>query len=203
VVWEACGLLWRLACFSFYPTKNLGAFGDGGMVVTNDPTLASTAHEIREYGWRERYVSARTGINSRFDAIQSAILGVKLERLAADNSRRQAIAARYDVRSGGSTPRAPKRRPDATHVFHQYVIRLAERDPLRDRLRAAGIGTGIHYPAPVHRQPACEGRLVAGPSGLRVTERAAAQILSPVYPQLSDGAVERVIAEIRKFFALS
>jgi dTDP-4-amino-4,6-dideoxygalactose transaminase len=97
----------------------------------------------------------------------------------------------------------PTRRPDATHVFHQYVIRLAERDPLRDRLRAAGIGTGIHDLAPVHRRPAYEGRLVAGPSGLRVTERAAAQILSPVYPQLSDGAVERVIAEIRKFFALS
>jgi dTDP-4-amino-4,6-dideoxygalactose transaminase len=98
----------------------------------------------------------------------------------------------------------PTRRPDATHVFHQYVIRLAERDPLRDRLRAAGIGTGIHYPAPVHGQPAYEGRLVAGPSGQGVTERAAAQILSlPVYTQRSDGAVERVIAEIRMFFALS
>ena len=198
------GSVGDIGCFSFYPTKNLGALGDGGMVVTNDPTLASAAREIREYGWRERYISARVGINSRLDAIQAAILGVKLKRLAADNSRRQAIATRYDVGLAGLPLAVPTRRPNATHVFHQYVIRLAGRDLLRDRLRGAGIGTGIHYPAPVHRQPAYEGRLVPGPLGLGVTERAAAQILSlPIYPQLSDEAVERVIAEIRRFFTLS
>ena len=198
------GSVGDIGCFSFYPTKNLGALGDGGMVVTNDPTLASAAREIREYGWRERYISARVGINSRLDAIQAAILGVKLERLAADNARRQAIATRYDVGLAGLPLAVPTRRPNATHVFHQYVIRLAGRDPLRDRLRGAGITTGIHYPAPVHRQPAYEGRLVPGPLGLGVTERAAAQILSlPIYPQLSDEAVERVIAEIRRFFTLS
>ena len=189
------------ACFSFYPTKNLGALGDGGMVVTNDPALATALREVREYGWRDRYVSARIGINSRLDAIQAAVLGVKLRTLAADNARRQTIADRYDAGLAGLPLALPARRSDATHVFHQYVIRLAERDALRDRLRAAGIGTGIHYPVPVHRQPAYSGRLASGPSGLGVTERAAPQILSlPIYPQISDEALDRVIAEIRAFF---
>src|SRR5271167_3633876 len=198
---RAVGSFGDIACFSFYPTKNLGALGDGGMVVTTDRLLASASREIREYGWRERYISARIGINSRLDAIQAAILGVKLDRLHADNTRRQAIAARYDAGLAELPLALPVRRPDATHVFHQYVIRLDKRDQLRDWLRAAGIGTGIHYPAPVHRQPAYSGRLVAGPSGLGVTERAASQILSlPMYPQLSDDAVTRVIAAIRRFF---
>ena len=190
-----------VACFSFYPTKNLGALGDGGMVVTSDPALAVALREIREYGWRDRYVSARIGINSRLDAIQAAILGVKLRTLTADNARRQTIAARYDAGLAGLPLAVPVRRPNATHVFHQYVIRLAERDALRNRLRASGVGTGIHYPVPVHRQPAYSGRLTCGPSGLGVTERAASQILSlPIYPQLMDEAVDRVIAEIRAFF---
>ena len=190
-----------VACFSFYPTKNLGALGDGGMVVTNDPALATALREVREYGWRDRYVSTRIGINSRLDAIQAAVLGVKLRTLAADNARRQTIADRYDAGLAGLPLALPARRSDATHVFHQYVIRLAERDALRDRLRAAGIGTGIHYPVPVHRQPAYSGRLASGPSGLGVTERAAPQILSlPIYPQISDEALDRVIAEIRAFF---
>jgi dTDP-4-amino-4,6-dideoxygalactose transaminase len=191
-----------IACFSFYPTKNLGALGDGGIVVTNDHSLATALREIREYGWRDRYVSARIGINSRLDPIQAAILGVKLKTLAADNARRQAVADRYDAGLANLPLAVPVRRPEATHVFHQYVIRVAERDALRDHLRAAGIATGIHYPVPVHRQPAYNGRLACGPSGLGVTERAAPQILSlPIYPQLSDTAVDRVIAEIRAFFS--
>lgn len=191
-----------IGCFSFYPTKNLGALGDGGIVVTDDPALATALRELREYGWRDRYVSARAGINSRLDPIQAAILGVKLATLPSDNAQRQAIADRYDAGLGGLPLALPVRRPEATHVFHQYVIRLAERDRLRERLRAAGIGTGIHYPVPVHQQPAYRGRLACGPSGLGVTERAAPQILSlPIYPQLADQAVARVIAEIRAFFS--
>ena len=194
------GSIGDVACFSFYPTKNLAALGDGGMVVTSDPSLAIALREIREYGWRDRYISARIGINSRLDAIQAAILGFKLYRLHADNARRQEIATRYDAGLSGLPLALPVRRPDITHVFHQYAIRLAKRDQLRDRLRAAGIGTGIHYPAPVHTQPAYRDRLTSGPSGLGVTERAAPQILSlPMYPQLSDEAVERVVAEIRRF----
>jgi dTDP-4-amino-4,6-dideoxygalactose transaminase len=191
-----------IACFSFYPTKNLGALGDGGMVVCDDPGLASAAREIREYGWRARYVSARVGINSRLDPIQAAILAVKLPSLPADNARRQGLAERYDQGLAGLPLMLPARRPLATHVFHQYVVRLATRDRLREHLHARGIGTAVHYPVPVHQQPAYQGRLMAGPSGLDVSERAAQQILSlPIYPQLAPSAVDRVIAEIREFFA--
>ena len=198
---RSTGSFGDVGCFSFYPTKNLGALGDAGMVVTNDPMLAAGMHELREYGWRDRFVSARPGINSRLDAIQAAILRVKLGFLAADNQRRQAIARRYDEGLAGLPLTLPARRPHTTHVFHQYVIQLAERDRLRAHLRAAGIGTGVHYPVPVHRQPAYGGRLASGPSGLGVTERAATRILSlPIYPQLPDKAVDRVIAEIRTFF---
>jgi dTDP-4-amino-4,6-dideoxygalactose transaminase len=190
------------ACFSFYPTKNLGALGDGGAVATGDSALAAALREIREYGWRERNISARPGINSRLDPVQAAILGAKLPRLAADNARRQAIAARYDEGLAGLPVVVPARRPGASHVFHQYVIRLPRRDELREHLRRAGILTGIHYPIPVHKQPAYQGRLAAGPSGLGVSERAAPQILSlPIYPQLGDDAVDRVVEEIHRFFS--
>ena len=190
-----------LACFSFYPTKNLGALGDGGIVVTDDPAVAVALREIREYGWRERFVSARIGVNSRLDPIQAAILNVKLRMLADDNARRQGIADRYDADLAGLPLALPARRPETTHVFHQYVIRLAERDALRDRLRAEGIGSAIHYPIPVHQQPAYRGRLVSGRSGLDVTERAVRQILSlPIYPQLLDQSVHRIVGVIRGFF---
>jgi dTDP-4-amino-4,6-dideoxygalactose transaminase len=191
-----------VGCFSFYPTKNLGAFGDGGMVVTREPALAAALREMREYGWRERNVSARIGINSRLDAIQAAILGVKLGSVAADNARRRTIADRYDSGLAKLPLMLPKRRTDTTHVFHQYVIRVAERDSLRDWLHAAGIGTGIHYPVPVHLQPAYRGRLATGPSGLGVTERAARQILSlPMYPQMSEEMIDRIITQIEGFFS--
>jgi len=188
-------------CFSFYPTKNLGALGDGGMVVTKNSALAAALRERREYGWRERYVSACVGINSRLDAIQAAILEVKLGSVTTDNARRRTIADRYDSGLAKLPLVLPKRRADTTHVFHQYVIRLTERDVLRDWLHAAGIGTGIHYPVPVHLQPAYRGRLATGPSGLGVTERAARQILSlPMYPQISEEMIDRIITQIEGFF---
>ena len=199
---RATGSVGDVGCFSFYPTKNLGAAGDGGMAVTNDAAIAMALREIREYGWKERFVSTRIGINSRLDPIQAAILDVKLRSLAADNTRRQAIALRYDAGLAGLPVIVPARRADAIHVFHQYVIRLDERDALRERLRVAGIGTGVHYPVPVHLQPAYRDRCAGGPSGLGLTERAARQILSlPVYPQLSDAEVDQVISQIRAFFA--
>ena len=197
---KPAGSFGDVGCFSFYPTKNLGALGDGGMVVTSDPALATALRELREYGWRERFISARSGINSRLDAIQAAVLGVKLGFLATDNACRQAIAARYDAGLSGLPVVLPARRPDAAHVFHQYVIRVTERDALRAHLGATGIGTGIHYPFPVHQQPAYRTHLACGPSGLGVTERAAPQILSlPIYPQLSAEAADRVVAEIHAF----
>jgi dTDP-4-amino-4,6-dideoxygalactose transaminase len=190
-----------IACFSFYPTKNLGALGDAGIIATEDSSLAAAAREIREYGWRERYVSTRSGINTRLDPIQAAILAVKLPRLESDNQRRQAIAARYDEGLASLPIALPPRRVNASHVFHQYVIRSQKRDRLRERLRAAAIGTGIHYPVPVHLHPAYRGRVAAGPTGLRNSERVAGEILSlPIYPQLADPAVDRVIGEIQRFF---
>lgn len=197
----AAGTFGDIACFSFYPTKNLGALGDAGMTATNDEALAVALREIREYGWRERYISARVGINTRLDPIQAAILGARLPHLDADNSRRAAIAARYDEGLAGLEFALPRRRADASHVFHQYVVRSRRRDRLRDHLRAAQIGTGIHYPAPVHLQPAYRGRLAEYPGGLPATTRAAGEILSlPIYPQLEDVAVGRVIRQIRRFF---
>jgi len=188
------------ACFSFYPTKNLGALGDAGIVATGDAALATAAREIREYGWRERYVSAVAGINTRLDPLQAAILAVKLPRLASENERRRAIAAAYDENLADLPLQLPRRQADRSHVFHQYVIRTAERDRLREHLRAAQIGTGIHYPVPVHLQPAYRD-IAVGPSGLRQTEIVCREILSlPMYPQLADAALARVLGAIRKFF---
>src|SRR5215469_3403498 len=195
------GSIGDFGCFSFYPTKNLGALGDAGAIVTGDAELAAAAREIREYGWRDRYVSAVPGINTRLDPLQAAILNAKLDGLAADNARRQAVAARYDSALADVPLKLPTRRDGAAHVFHQYVIRTAQRDRLREHLGKAGIGTGIHYPLPVHLHPAYCGRVPVGPTGLCHSEAVAREILSlPMFPQLADAAVDRVIAETRRFF---
>ncbi|MGO8917443.1 MAG: DegT/DnrJ/EryC1/StrS family aminotransferase [Stellaceae bacterium] len=187
-----------LAAFSFYPTKNLGALGDGGMVVTGDAALAERLRALREYGWRERYVSDIAGANSRLDELQAAVLRVKLGRLDADNARRAALAAAYDRGLAGLALGLPVRRGGASHVFHQYVLRSPARDALRDGLARRGIGTNIHYPVPVHLQPAYRGRLATGPSGLGESERAAREVLSlPLYPELGDGALAEVVAALR------
>jgi dTDP-4-amino-4,6-dideoxygalactose transaminase len=171
------------------------------MTATDDPELAVALRELREYGWRERYVSARTGINTRLDPLQAAILAARLPRLAHDNARRRALAARYDSGLLGLPLALPRRRAECSHVFHQYVVRTPERDRLREHLRAAQIGTGIHYPVPVHFQPAYQGRLGEFPTGLPETTRAMREILSlPIYPQLDADAADRVVAETRRFF---
>jgi dTDP-4-amino-4,6-dideoxygalactose transaminase len=187
------------ACFSFYPTKNLGALGDGGLVATRRPDIAERLRMLREYGWRARYVSDVPGINSRLDELQAAILRVKLARLDEDNARRQAIAAIYDEGLAGTGLVLPARDRRATHVFHQYVVRTPDRDGLRDRLKQAGIGTNIHYPVPVHLQPAYLGRVALGSAGLAETERAAREVLSlPMFPQLTDRQAEEVVAALRR-----
>lgn len=195
------GSIGDFGCFSFYPTKNLGALGDAGAIVTGDAELAAAAREIREYGWRDRYVSAVPGINSRIDPLQAAILNAKIEALPVDNARRQGIAARYDAGLAGLPLALPQTRSGSSHVFHQYVVRTPRRDRLREHLRQAQIGTGIHYPLPVHLHPAYRGRVPVSPTGLCRSEVVAREILSlPMYPQLSDETVDRVIAEIRRFF---
>lgn len=188
-----------LAASSFYPTKNLGGIGDGGGVLTRDAALATRLRELREYGWRRRYVSDRIGMNSRLDELQAAILRVKLRRLDADNARRQAIAGAYDEGLRWSGLVLPARRNTATHVFHQYVVRSPARDALAVALKADGIGTNIHYPVPVHLQPAYQGRVAIGAGGLGESERAAREVLSlPMFPELADAQVARVIAALRR-----
>jgi dTDP-4-amino-4,6-dideoxygalactose transaminase len=192
-----------VACFSFYPTKNLGAIGDGGAVVTNDPSLADRVRCLREYGWlAERNVSSVSGWNSRLDELQAAILRVKLQFLDEDNKRRREIAALYDELLRDSDLVLPRRRTDATHVFHLYVVRSDERDELLARLRAEGIGALVHYPVPVHLQPAYSKRF-PGADGLAHTERAAKEILSlPIYPELTDREIERVAAACVSYCAV-
>ncbi len=185
-----------MAAFSFYPTKNLGALGDGGAIATNDPELAAAARLVREYGWKERYVSSIAGMNSRLDELHAAPLRVKLRHLDADNDRRRAIAAAYNHALAGLGIGLPSARPNCAHVYHQYVIRTPLRDALRLHLRESGIGTLIHYPTPVHLQSAYLGR-VPTPGGLPVTEQRAGEILSlPMYPELRQEQVQRIVEEI-------
>ena len=188
-----------LACFSFYPTKNLGALGDGGMIVTSDPELAERARLIREYGWTGRYISDIPGLNSRLDEVQAAILRVKLRHLDAANASRNRLASLYD--EGLKIPgiNTPKTRPDATHVHHLYVIRTMKRDALQRFLRTRQVSALIHYPVPVHLQPAYKGRLTCS-GDLTETEQAAAEVLSlPLYPELSVSDVQTVIEAIKAF----
>jgi dTDP-4-amino-4,6-dideoxygalactose transaminase len=187
---------WGTAAFSFYPTKNLGALGDGGAVTTNDPAIAKKVRMLREFGWRQRYVSEIPGANSRLDELQAAILLAKLPRLADDNRRRQKIAQVYDDGLGSSVVR-PARRPGANHIFHQYVVRVAERQAFQQLLRRRGIGTNVHYPVPIHLQPAYCDRIWLVDGALPITERAAKEVLSlPMFPELTDDEVRLTIESI-------
>ena len=183
-------------CFSFYPTKNLGAIGDGGMLVTSDARLARRARELREYGWVERYVSATPGLNTRLDELQAAVLQVKLPHLDADNAARRERAALYDRALRDTDLVLPQWTNDGSHVFHLYVVRSRERDRLQAALKERGIGALVHYPVPVHLQPAYAGRL-PGSDTLPQTERAAREVLSlPMYPELSVDDVATVATEL-------
>jgi dTDP-4-amino-4,6-dideoxygalactose transaminase len=187
------GTFTEIATFSFYPTKNLGALGDGGMLATQDAKLGADIAALRQYGWRTHYISDAIGVNSRLDEMQAAILRVKLRHLDTQNARRQAIAAAYDAALRGTSLMPPARRAGVGHVFHLYVLGTSDRAALQARLREAGIGTGIHYPSPVHLQPAYRGRVALGPSGCRTTEIAAEQVLSlPIFPELTDAQVAQV-----------
>ena len=188
-----------IGCFSFYPTKNLGALGDGGVVATNEPKLADRVSLLREYGWAERYVSHTPGWNSRLDEIQATTLRVKLPCLDADNAARAVLAAGYDKGLACLPVVTPKKRPGVTHVYHLYAVRSARRNELQDFLKSHEVGALVHYPVPVHLQPAYRGRL-RGSQDLPETERAAHEVLSlPMYPELADSELHTVIAAIRAF----
>ncbi|MGA9347288.1 MAG: DegT/DnrJ/EryC1/StrS family aminotransferase [Anaerolineae bacterium] len=186
----------HIAAFSFYPTKNLGALGDGGMVVTDDADLAEQVRLLRQYGWRQRYVSEIAGTNSRLDELQAAILRVKLHYLDAENRRRQALADAYQELLSSTSLTLPQCAPMARHVYHQYVVRSERRDSLRVFLQERGISTLIHYPVPIHHQPAYRGRLRCDGSMVN-TEKVAGEILSlPMYPELTSEQVHQVAEAI-------
>jgi dTDP-4-amino-4,6-dideoxygalactose transaminase len=197
------GTFGKAAAFSFYPTKNLGALGDGGAIVTSDSDVAEKLRSLREYGWRERYVSSTTGVNSRLDELQAAILRPKLVWLDQDNARRREIAARYDRELDRGRLTLPLVRSGCEHVYHQYVVRAksenGSRDDLRQYLKNQGVGTLVHYPVAVHDQPAYRGRLFQATS-LDHTEQAAREIVSlPMYPELTHDQVANVCNAINSW----
>jgi dTDP-4-amino-4,6-dideoxygalactose transaminase len=186
-----------LSCFSFYPTKNLGAIGDGGMVVSNNDELAGRAGLVRQYGWAQRYVSDIPGINTRLDELQAAILRVKLRWLDQDNAARRELAAAYSAGLSGAKDLTLPAAHEG-HVFHLYVVRSPFRDKLLTHLKSKGVGAMVHYPVPVHLQPAYRERFAAARLG--ETERAAREVLSlPMYPELSASEVKQVTAAVLEF----
>lgn len=185
-----------IAAFSFYPTKNLGALGDGGGISTNDAALADRCRLLSEYGWRERFISEIAGGNSRLDEIQAAVLRVKLKYLDRDNESRRRIAALYGETLEGTGLTLPRPRPGAEHVYHLYVTRTADRDQIRDRLKGYHVYAGVHYPMPIHQQPAYRNRF---PTTLPRTEKHAGDILSlPMYPELMRLDQDIVIRAVRE-----
>lgn len=179
--------------FSFYPTKNLGALGDGGALSTNHSELAKKARELRQYGWRERYISSSHGLNTRLDELQAAVLRVKLRHLDAENQRRRAIAARYGELLIASNVVLPSTAARVEHVFHQYVVRCSARDTLKAMLKQNSVETAILYPMPVHLQPGYRRTVTLGPGGVPVTEKTCGEILSlPLYPELAEEDVRHV-----------
>jgi dTDP-4-amino-4,6-dideoxygalactose transaminase len=190
------GSIGHIGCFSCYPTKNLGAIGDAGLVTTCDEALAEKVRMLREYGWQRRYVSEISGRNSRLDELQAAILRIKLRRLDADNAKRSAIAKQYDQGLNSSVIKLPKVRDVADAVHHLYVIQTPYRTSLIQHLDKQGIQAGIHYPVPIHLQPAYEAG-VRTAQDMHVTEQLAAQVLSlPMYPELLSDEVAQVIAAV-------
>jgi dTDP-3-amino-2,3,6-trideoxy-4-keto-D-glucose/dTDP-3-amino-3,4,6-trideoxy-alpha-D-glucose/dTDP-2,6-dideoxy-D-kanosamine transaminase len=186
-------------CFSFYPTKNLGAIGDGGAIVTNDGQLADRLRQIRQYGWTSKYRNEVSGgRNSRLDEIQAAVLRVKLQYLGASNEQRRGIARRYNSAFADLPLRCPLDF-DEDFVAHLYVLRVAQRDAFRAFLRQHGVATDVHYPIPDHLQTSYRSSQLAGT--LPVTEAACETVVSlPCFPGLQDGEVELVIKVVRQYF---
>jgi len=192
---QMVGSLGDVGCFSFYPVKNLGAYGDGGMVVTDDEDIAAEIRKLRELGSTKKYHHESIGINSRLDEIQAAALEVKLHHLPAWNDRRRTLAARYDELLGPVV--TPIEREWAEHVFHLYVIRTDDREGLRRHLDAHGVDTLIHYPVPVHRQDAYSDQ---SSSELTTTETIAQEIVSlPISPWHTEADVEQVSSLVNEY----
>ncbi len=184
----------KAAAFSFYPTKNLGALGDGGAVTTNNSALAERMMQLRQYGWKERFISEIAGWNSRLDELQAAVLRVRLAGLDKDNIRRRSIAHRYNNALVNLGFVLPETRNNIEHVYHLYVVRTTKRDTVLKKLRDLGVGAAIHYPQAVHQQPA----YLWMKDSLPETDRAVMEVLTlPLYPEMSGQDVETVLEALR------
>lgn len=193
------GSMGDMACFSFYPGKNLGAYGEGGMVTTGNPEFARTLRMLRDWGAERKYHHVLKGYNYRMEGIQGAILRVKLRHLPAWTDSRRAVAAVYDRLLAGSAVSPPVELPGHRHVYHVYAVRSPERDALQAHLTERGVGTGIHYPIPVHLLPAYAD-LGHGPGSFPVTEKAASEVLSlPMYPELPLDMAGAAAKHVREF----
>jgi dTDP-4-amino-4,6-dideoxygalactose transaminase len=192
------GSIGDLACFSFYPGKNLGAYGEGGMVITSQSGYDRTIRMLRDWGQEHKYHHMLKGFNYRMEGLQGAILRVKLRRLKAWTEVRRRHAARYDALLAGSNVQTPLAMAYARHVYHVYAIRTPERAALQRRLIEQGIQTGIHYPVPVHLQPAYAD-LGYTPGAFPHAEAASWEVLSlPLYPEMPLEAIEEITAAIKK-----
>jgi dTDP-4-amino-4,6-dideoxygalactose transaminase len=197
------GTIGAAGAFSFYPTKNLGALGDGGAVATGDAGVAERLRLLRHYGQTDRYRHGSFGVNSRLDEIQAAILRAKLPHLGEWTERRRTIAARYSEALRGTPVEPLAELADRRHVFHLYVVRAADRDRLQADLEARGVATLIHYPIPIHRQPPFA-ELAGGPVPLAAAEALCGRVLSlPLYPELEDAEVEAVATAVAEAAAIS
>jgi len=202
----AAGAMGRVGCLSFFPTKNLGGYGDGGMVLTSDPNTAARLRRLRNHGMADRYHHEEIGINSRLDALQAAVLLVKLEYLEQWTAARRAHAARYAGLFGSHglsewiTP--PVERPGHTMVYHHYVVRARRRDELAAFLREQGVGCEVYYPVPLHLQP-CFDRFGWRKGAFPVAEQAAEETLAlPVFPLMTEAQQSYVVDQIARFYGV-
>jgi dTDP-4-amino-4,6-dideoxygalactose transaminase len=193
-----CGSMGDIGCFSFYPGKNLGAYGEGGAAVTSDPAMARTMRLLRAWGEEVRYEHTLKAFNYRMDGVQGAVLGVKLRHLEAWTEARRRNAADYGRHLADGPATAPVERPGSRHVYHVYVVRLPHRDMWRARLAEAGVQTGVHYPIPVHLQPAYRD-LGYRAGDFPVAERVAGEVLSlPMFPELTAQQIGTVAGLLRE-----
>ena len=193
-----CGTMGQLACFSFYPGKNLGAYGDAGAVTGNDEVLLTRVRKLRDHGRTTKYEHEEMGFGARLDALQAAILGAKLPHLEAWTEARRAHSRRYNELLAACEAVTPYESPDVRHVYHLYVVRTPGRDQVLAHLKSHGVGAGIHYPIPLHRQPVYL-QQGYGDVSLPITEKVTQEIVSlPLYPELSDEQMAHVVRTINE-----
>lgn len=197
------GSLGDVGCLSFFPSKNLGGYGDGGMVVADDPLLAETIRKLRTHGWQTKYHPEMLGYNSRLDELQAAILRVKLHYLDAWNEGRREIAGKYRELLADTEVVLPWEAPYTKHVYHLYIIRVRQRKAVQEHLRSLGIASGIYYPLPLHQVEPYQ-HLGYGPGAFPEAERAAQETLAiPLYPEITDDQIETIASGVREALALA